>query len=343
MPAMSDSACARKLPLLFLLFALLLTAAGCGGGSPGLRLTPLNASVQKPSNVAVYFTVETAEGEPVAGLDVKAFAIYEDGRLVSEHESKQTILSPEVAAAHHTLLLVDMSGSVTESEDLPTIVASARQFAGRVGKYQKIGVYAFDGGRELTSISEFTGDPERLSRGIEKLDGFRARDPSTNLNGAVISALRVLDRELGRAREPLRFGTLVIFTDGSDRAARVTREEVAAVLDETEHDVYVIGVGSEIDEAELESIGRSGTILSQKREDIASSFEEAAARIEAMSQRYYLLGYCSPSRAGEHEVTIEATYEGKRGSLSYKFSADGFGPDCDPTKKPAFDVRRPTE
>ena len=66
--------------------------AACGG--PGLRLTMLDASVQRPSNIAVYFTVDTEEGEPVPGLTAEQFRIYEDGQLVSVFESKQTILNP---------------------------------------------------------------------------------------------------------------------------------------------------------------------------------------------------------------------------------------------------------
>ena len=38
---------------------------------------------------------------------------------------------------------------------------------------------------------------------------------------------------------------------------------------------------------------------------------------------------------------IEAVYAGKTGKLSYEFSAKKFRPNCDPTKKPAFDTSRP--
>lgn len=158
---------------------------------------------------------------------------------------------------------------------------------------------------------------------------------------SVLKALATLDRQLKRSNQPLRFGTLVVFTDGSDRAARVAREEMDEALEGTDHEIYVIGVGAEIDESELRAIGRSGAILTTDREAITGAFEEAATRIEAMTQRYYLLGYCSPARAGTHEVTIEAISGAHGGTLSYEFSADGFRPDCDPEKRPAFDVRRP--
>jgi hypothetical protein len=318
---------------------LALLVAGCGGGRPGLTLTMVDNSVKKPSNVAVYFAVDTSEGEPVPGLTAESFRIYEDGSLVSVHESKQTILNQEIAAAHYTLLLIDMSGSVTESGDLPTVAAGAGSFAGLVGQSQQIAVYAFDGRKEIIQLSGFSKDSGAISGGIGRLDTFQSRDPSTNLNGAVSQALEVLDRQLRRASAPLRFGTLVVFTDGTDRAGRVTSEVLDQAVEGSEHEIYVIGVGTEVDEAELGAIGRSGVVLSKDRKDIAASFEEAAQRVEAATKRYYLLGYCSPARAGVHEVTIEAVFEGRTGALSYEFNADGFRAPCDPNQPPAFRIK----
>lgn len=324
----------------FLLLAL--TFVACGGRS-GLRLKRIDSSVQKPSNIAVYFTVETQDGEPVAGLEAESFQIFEDGKLVSVHESKQTILNPEVATEHLTLLLVDMSGSVTESDDVPTIVAGASSFAERLGQYQKVAIYAFDGRKEIVPISEFSASSGRVANAAEKLDGFNSKDPSTNLNGAVVEALAVLDKKLSRSKMPLRFGTLVVFTDGSDRASRVPKEQLQEALEATDHEVYVIGVGAEIDENELHEIGHTGVVIQPKRQEISKAFEETATHIESMSQRYYLLGYCSPARAGEHRVKIVANGAGQSGSLSYEFSAQGFRPDCNPEKKPNFSLTRPSE
>ena len=133
---------------------LLLAVVACGGG--GYKVQMIDASVQRPSNVAVYFTVDTPNGDPVPGLTAESFKIYEDGQPVSALESKQTILNPEVAATHYTLLLVDMSGSVTESGDVPVIVESARAFTERVEKYQKVAVYAFDGSPSIHEIAGFS-------------------------------------------------------------------------------------------------------------------------------------------------------------------------------------------
>jgi len=311
-----------------LAMAALATTAACGGR--GLTLTMIDASVQRPSNIAVYFTVDTADGEPVPGLTAQSFRIFEDDQPVSVLESKQTILNPEVSASHYTLLLVDMSGSVAESGDVPVIVESTRGFSERVQKLQKLSVYAFDGSPEIHAIA-----------GVDQLGSYKARDPSTNLNGAILKGIDMLHREMAGSPTPLTFGTLVVFTDGTDRAHRVTRDQLHDQLDKVDIDIIVMGVGTEIDGSELRSIGRAGAILIKDRKQIAQTFDQAAARIEAMSKRFYLLGYCSPARAGKHVLRIETSAQGRSGSQEYTFDAAGFGPDCDPTRPPAFSVKRP--
>lgn len=316
------------------LFALVsLTAlAGCAGLAPRL----IDASVQKPSNVAVYFTVDTRGGEPVPGLTAEQFRIYEDEQLVSPFESKQTILNPEVAARHYTLLLLDMSGSVTKSGQLPALQAAVDRFTERVSKLQDTAVYAFDGRAELIPLRGF-GPPAPLH-----LSGFSTKDPSTNLNGAIIKGVDVLTKQLEHSPAPLRFGTLVVFTDGTDHAHRASREDARRAIDGVDFDVFVIGVGAEIDEGGLRALSKSGAALSKDPTSVGAQFDAIAARIEGFSKRFYLLSYCSPSRAGHHRLAIEPfTPDGKSGRLEREFDADGFGPECDPNRKPAFDVRHP--
>ncbi len=307
-------------------------------GCAGLRPKLVDASVQKPSNVAVYFTVDDSTGEPIPGLTADQFHIYEDNKLVSKFESKQTILNPEVAAMHYLLLLVDTSASVTASGAAEALADAAGRFTDRVGQFQQTAIYGFDGRPELTPIRGFAAG----KAGTAQLASIKPRDPSTNLNGAIVEALKILEKQLEKSPVPLRFGTLVVFTDGTDQAHRVSNSEVMTALDRAHMEVFVIGVGAEIDEAELRAIGRTGATLNRDSGAIGVSFDQVAARIEGYSKRYYLLSYCSPSRAGTHELRIEPIVaDGRSGSLTYQFNADGFGPDCDPNRKPAFDLRRP--
>lgn len=326
-----------------LLAALLaLASAACGGG---LNVTRINSAQKKPNNVWVFFTVEAGE-EPVGGLTEDDFEIYEDGELVSKFESKQTIQNPEVAAVMYTMLLVDMSGSITESGQADILVDAAKDFSDRVGKTQKVGVYAFDGEAKIHSVVPFTEAQGSVQGGLEGLRRYKPKDPSTNLHGAVVEGLKELKKGLDKDKRPLKFGTLVVFSDGTDRANRVTRDQMNEEMgrDEYEHyEIYAIGVGAEIEKARLDDIGRDGTELVSDQAKVKEAFDKIAAKIEAHMKRFYLLSYCTPSRAGEHEVKITANSKNPEGSgsLEYKFAADGFGPppDCDPKTPPTFDLK----
>jgi von Willebrand factor type A domain len=324
--------------------SFVMTAAGsllCASCASGLDVSLVQAAQRRPSNLAVFFKVQTRNGQPIAPLDARQFRIYEDGSLVSLYESRQTILNPEIAAESYTLLLVDMSGSVSESSQVPLLVEAATHFTEAVGQYQRVAVYAFDGAPEIHAISPFTSSTGASSRGLSALAHFHPRDPSTNLNGAVVRALEVLSQAVSRARTPLRFGTLVVFTDGTDRAGRVAFSEVEKALDGQEHAVFAIGVGTEIDEHTLSGIGRSGHWLVRDSSAIDKAFQTAADRIVGYTRSHYLLSYCSPARAGKHQVTVEAIApdSAKRGRLTYEFDAAGFGPGCEPGTAPPFDMK----
>jgi len=157
--------------------------------------------------------------------------------------------------------------------------------------------------------------------------------------------LKTLKRSLDQEKKPLHFGTLVVFTDGTDRAARVSKEDLDKALQAPEYagfDIFAIGVGAEMNNSHLEDIGRTGTVKETDQANLGRAFDQIGARIQGLTSRYYLLSYCSPARAGKHEVTIEAHADKNLwGSLTYTFVADGFGPSCDPNTPPNFDLGRP--
>ncbi len=322
---------------------VLLFGTGCAGS---LRMTLVNSEQRKPNNVWVFFTAEKRD-EPVAGLSADQFKIYEDDAVVSPFESKQVIQNPEVAAVMYTLLLLDVSGSITESGQIEPLVDAAEMFIERVGKTQKVAVYAFDGEEKIHAIVPFTQTEQALEGGLEGLRGYKARDPSTNLHGAVIQGLERLQIDLDKDQRPLKFGTLVVFSDGADRAARVSREAMRAAVEDKayEHfELFAIGIGekAELEQAQLSDIGRDGTELGADRAKVKEAFDRIAGRIESHSKRFYLLSYCTPARGGEHVVRIELNDEKLgRGALEYTFQAAGFGPPpaCDPERKPTFSLK----
>ncbi len=310
----------------------LLTACG------GLKAQLHNASVQRPSNVALYFSLEKSDGEPVADLSAESFKIYEDGQLISPYESKQTILNPEVSVVHYTMLLLDLSGSIVESGSIPLLQEAASGFAEKVTQFHHIAVAGFDGRTELIPFVDFTTSGGAVQSSLARLSSFKPKDPSTNLNGAIVEAVDALEKELDHSKQPVRFATLVIFTDGTDRAHRVREREMLDRLDRAGINVFVIGVGGEIDTEHLGRIANTGFVTAQDMASVGTAFDRVAAIIEASAHKFYLLSYCSPSRAGKHQLEVVANAGDDSGSVKHWFDATGFGPNCDPNQKPSFPI-----
>jgi hypothetical protein len=324
--------------LRYFALSLALLPVGCGIFG-GLRVEPVATSVQRPSNVAVYLSV--ADGsEPVGDLRLDNFAIFENEQPVPTADAKLTLLDRNVAAVHHTLLLVDMSGAL-DDQARKSLVNGVAGFVDKLRPQQGVTVYAFDGSAALTAIGEFPRDGQAADEdALEKLEKFEPKDPSRNLHGAMLEGLKELDARLMSVKKPVRVGSLVIFTRGPDLAGRTTEDEVWNELDESGHDVFTVGIGGEGDQY-LDKWGRSGAVRSQTAHTVAIAFEEAATKVDAAYDRFYLLSYCSPARAGMRHLRVEVTFttaegEEKKGSLEQDFDASGFGPGCDPNTPPRF-------
>lgn len=205
--------------------AVALVASMSLAGSPASTVTRLNSAQKKPNNVWVFFTVEKGD-EPAAGLQAEDFQIYEDGEIVSTFESKQVIQNPEVAAVMYTMLLLDVSGSITESGSADSLVDAATLFTDRVGKTQKVGVDSFDGDKEIRAVVPFTEAQGAAVGGLEKLAHLQGQGPVDQPARRGDRWLKELQKQLAKEKKPLKFGTLVIFSDGTDRAARFSRDEM---------------------------------------------------------------------------------------------------------------------
>ena len=315
-----------------LILASIVLCTGCYR----LKFKLVDASVQQPSNVALYFSIDGRNNEPVSGLGAADFQIYEDNKLISDFESKQTILNPKVATVRYTLLLLDMSGSVVESGQVPLLQEAAGEFLAAMPPEDPVAIYAFDGRKDIVPIAEFGASDSARTKRTDRLGAFQPKDPSTNLNGAVIKAVELIRAAEDASEVPLRFGTLVIFTDGTDRAHRATAQQARRALVSAKIESYVIGLGGEVDTEEMKRLSTSGMVQHAQKDDVPAAFREMGEKLKAQGTKYYLLSYCSPSRAGRHKITVKAAVGKDKGRLGYTFTADGFEPGCDPYSTPGF-------
>ena len=326
------------------------SSLGCGGG---LNVEPVATGVQRPSQVAVYLSVRDDQ-RPVTDLTTGSFVVFEDGQQLDAGQVELTLLDRNVAATHHTVLLVDTSA--LGAADAGGISRGVELFAEKVSKSQSVGIYAFDGSTQLRPLgkvarggsidSSKTNGSDHAGAGPSRLQlaglGAAPSDPSRDLNGALLRGLEELDTALSGAERPVRVGTLVVFTRGPDLAGRVSAEQLDAALERTHAALVTISVGNGRG-LRLDRMGRDGVVSVPTLTRVERAFEQGADRVAALEHSHYLLAYCSPSRAGERKLRVEvrtlgAKGESVTGSFETAFDARGFSSGCDPKAAPQFVV-----
>lgn len=305
---------------------------------PSLDVTPLGpASVVPPSRVSAFFRVECGS-EGVAGLDFPDnFALFEDGDIVSIFESQPLVVRDPQNFAVFSLILLDLSGSITRSSggvaELRSAVLAFLNVLESSGLRHPLAVYAFDGRAALTEIAPFTDDWGSLRATIEGIscdDPDLCRDPSTNLNGAVHEGIGLIEARatVGRSEAEFVETFLVTFSDGTDQAGRVSFDTAVTSVRDSMTNSFAVGIEGESDEDALRAFGRDGYEPAGSIDLLSTAFEAIAQRVADRAGSYYRVEYCSPRRAGTHDLTVQVTHEGATGSLSYAFDATGFTYGC---------------
>jgi len=334
----------RRLLVVAVSFALAVLS-GCAKPAVygSLKVRSLATSAEPPANVALFVGV-TAEGEPLNDLDASAFRIYENEKLLPAEETQTTILPRELVTSEHVVLLVDLSGEVSD-EQRAIYAQAVEAFVRKLQTTLAVTVLAFSGSEKPTKVGEYaraanTVDPAQPS--ALKLAKTKTPDPSRDLNGAIVAGLAELDARLSTEGKPVALGTLVVFARGPDLAGRVSDAELSEVLGSSQ--AGIIGIGVEPETPYLD-FAQNGVFRAGNPEEMPNAvpiaFEEAASRIMKVYRRYYLVAYCSPSRAGKVRARVEIAHKGedgkeRRGDASFEFDAGSFASGCDPETPPNF-------
>jgi uncharacterized protein YegL len=305
----------------------------------GLKITFEEGATQPPSKVSVYFRARTEYGKPVTVLQCGDLTLFEDDEPISPYESFYGIkVNPETARLS-ALLLLDLSGSIVKAS-LDTLKQAAATFVDTLFHSNRpnygnveLGIYIFDGREKIVVLADFTADTGKLLDAIKKISPALSLDNSTNLNGAVVAGIQTVNARLksNKALGLVPAGSLVIFTDGKDRAARVESAKALKAVLESGLNVYTIGLKGEIDEAVLGQFGKDGFFPADFIQNLGDKFKEVASFIKDDANSRYKLEYCSPRRKGKHQIKIKVTNKADYtsfGSITVAFSADGFAGGC---------------
>ena len=293
-----------------------------------LQFEVLDGEAAQPSNVTLFFSMKTcADQTPVLGVAAENFTVTEGGVPVSPYESHLSILPKCIGYDLLTILLLDLSGSIFETESLPSVVEAAKEFASNLtAEEHYISIHLFDGRAETEKLVDFTKDTEILTQALDSVLNRTPVDSSTNLNGAVIDALDILNEREFDSDALVFQGSVVAFTDGTDQANIVDNQTAADLVGESFHKVYTIGLGEEVEENHLKAIGPAGTFLASTLTELTAAFQESSEQVLRSSQNYYVIGYCSPKRSGKH--MIELTVDGFKGTMRAEFDASDFTTGC---------------
>jgi hypothetical protein len=312
--------------------------------SNDIQFTKLSETeVTLPSKISIFFKLDDRDGEPVANLTEADFNIYEQGLnddclyLVSEFEAERKISEREQRFSYSTVLLLDLSGSVVDNF-LPDLKASAKRFVRTISGERpdnegRIGIWWFDGGENIHQLVAVTSDTTKLLQGIDNISENISTDNSTNLFGAVSQIAPVAEGILNDQlqKDIISGASVVLFTDGRDRANRVPRQTAYDAVDNTDPAVtyFTIGLGGEINQNDLQRIGKDGFAAVSNIEQLEATFQNVAQLVNDEANSYYFFEYCSPIRSGaSNNLVIEAVYQSKKGFLESTFDATGFSGDC---------------
>ncbi len=134
---------------------------------------------------------------------------------VSELESYQRILNQPQDFSLQTLLLLDLSGSVTTNY-LTALREAVTKFIDIAGiKQNYIGIFGFAGGKDLIKIQQFTLDKAQLKDSLTQLGP--QQDTSSNVYGGIIQSIDLINERLKNPSSIFNEGLMVTFTDGTDR------------------------------------------------------------------------------------------------------------------------------
>jgi formylglycine-generating enzyme required for sulfatase activity len=285
--------------------------------------------------LALFFTVDDCAGRAVTGLTASDFVILEDGSPLSS--GAQASVLPSDGRGIFVSLVLDLSSTVEPV--VPELLAGARAFIDSLEAARlpiQLQISAFGGDATATVRKRYSLDIPAARLAIDELARWRPTDAgTTNLHGAVVQAMSesaaaqaaFLSRNQGGA---FASGYVVVFTDGTDTAARVTLSQAQAAVSRSKDAFYMVGLeGLDYNDAALTAIAPANHLFRAATEaQLTREFAALANRIAGQAEGTYLLGYCSPKRAGSHEVSIQVAGAENRSTARHPFDATGFDGTC---------------
>lgn len=252
--------------------------------------TPLTMLITQIDNsafpeVTVYSRITDHSGAVVEGLDASAFTIVETDAQGTVHDA---VVSDVRRLATGDLLnlnlVLDQSGSMNQSGKMAGALRAANTFLAGI---QTIGTNNV----EITSFDSyvytrqpFTGDHAALRAALSTL----SPQGETALFDAIASALKQTSLQSGAK-------CVIVFTDGRENASSYTQADVVQLARLTNIPVYIIGIGTAIDEPALRGLAgdTNGLYFNALETDLGAALARIYDDIYAYQRDSYEIRYTS--------------------------------------------------
>lgn len=285
-----------------------------------------------PNLTRSYFTIT------MAGRNVDDASFLGEASLVFEPVSSST--SVATAVPQITTILIDQSNSVVQYYE-DRLKEAAKEMARTImtaNPNHYVAIVIFDGSAEGIVLSTHTTNQNTTLAALDQLPLATPDRQSTNLYGAIASAIRDAYRmkfSFSDYNVSDVFASLVIFTDGFDTSNRVERATTISQATALGDDVTIlsIGIANTSDVLLLSTISNGYAAFADGVDDIASAFASVTEKIISISQNYYNIMFCMPMRGSNVPVVIglNQTVFPNAPTLNYSVDASRFSSGCNTT------------
>ena len=247
------------------------------------------------------FATVLRDGRPVTGLSAADFRVREE-----EVDQQPLTVDPQLPPLSIVMAL-DSSGSM--APDMAQVQAAARQFVAMLDQGDSVQVISF--ARDIDTLTPMTSTREAT---IEAIDGLTARGDTALYDALSLSVDLLADRRGRRA--------VVLLSDGVDDDGTghpLSQSTVDDVLDSATDigvPVFVVGLGTEMDEATLTGIADTTGALylhAPNAEELRQVYQQLADQLSGQ----YSIRYTSslPADGGTRRVDLSAL--GRQDSRTY--------------------------
>lgn len=269
---------------------VLLGAPALAAGPVQIRVTGVDASAYP--DVRLVASITDAAGKPVDGLRATDVLISEDGR--PQRAGLERVGEKQPLAL---VLALDVSGSMA-GKPLADAKAALNVLVGSLAAGDSAAFITFN-----TAVSvdqSLTTNKAALTAAI----GRAVANGNTAIFDAESSALDLLASADPRARR-----AIVLLTDGEDNSSRVALATVNERMHAQTFPLYVVGLGTSLNNATLQSLANAGTGGGLY---IAPSSAQLAAIYAALAQEIrvqYTIGYRSDATRAPEGSSVTSTLQ----------------------------------